>query len=92
MKFEWDPKKADANAAKHAVSFEEAVTVFRDPLYLIFADPDHSVNESRFLAIGSSGEGRLLVVSFTERAGATRLISARKATKKERRIYEEEDC
>lgn len=91
MKFEWDPKKADANKAKHAVSFEEAVTVFRDPLYLIFADPDHSVNESRFLALGSSGQGRLLMVSFTEREAATRIISARRATRKERRIYEEED-
>jgi uncharacterized DUF497 family protein len=88
--FEWDEEKAAANLKKHGVSFEEAKTVFRDPMYLIFADPDHSIDENRFLAIGISEAKRLLIVSYTERELATRLISARTGTRRERRMYEED--
>jgi uncharacterized DUF497 family protein len=91
MKFEWDPAKASANEKKHSVTFEEAVSVFQDPMFLIFADPDHSINEARFLALGVSDSGALLMVSYTERPNATRLISARKASRRERKKYEEED-
>ena len=91
MKFEWDDEKAEANVKKHGVAFNEAKTVFRDPMYLIFADPDHSVDEKRFLVIGTSESDRLLFVSYTERQAATRIISARKATRRERKRYEEED-
>ncbi len=91
MKFEWDDEKAEANLKKHGVAFDEARTVFRDPMYLIFADPDHSVDEKRFLVIGMSESDRLLFVSYTERQAATRIISARKATRRERKRYEEED-
>lgn len=90
MDFEWDDEKAKSNQAKHKVSFEEAQTVFEDPFYLIFADPDHSKKESRFIALGASNKDRLLAVAYTERRGATRLISARKATRTERKYYEEE--
>lgn len=89
MRFEWDPEKADANLEKHKVSFDEAMSVFKDPLYLIVADPDHSFDEHRFIVIGESHKRRLLVVSYTERPPATRLISARKATRSERKYYEE---
>ncbi len=91
MNFEWDAEKAEANVRKHGVSFDESKTVFRDPMYLIFADPDHSVSESRFLALGISDASRLLFVSYTERESATRIISARKATRRERKLYEEEN-
>lgn len=90
MDFEWDADKAAANLAKHQVAFEEAKTVFDDPLFVVFADPDHSLEESRFLILGESGQGRLLVVAHTERAQAVRLISAREATRQERKAYEEE--
>ena len=90
MTFEWDDAKAKANIKKHGVSFEEAATVFRDPLYLVFSDPDHSVKESRFLVFGESSEGRLLVVSYTQRSKSVRLISAREATRRERKHYEED--
>ncbi|HQU17600.1 MAG TPA: BrnT family toxin [Fimbriimonadaceae bacterium] len=90
MAFEWDDDKARANIEKHGVSFDEAATVFRDPLYLIFADPDHSVEEARFIILGESSERRLLIVSYTQREYAMRLISAREATRKERMHYEEE--
>jgi uncharacterized DUF497 family protein len=89
MKFEWDPRKAALNLAKHGVSFEEATTAFRDPLSATAPDPDHSVGESRFITFGLSAKGRLLVVSHTERGETIRLISARLATKQERKIYEE---
>jgi uncharacterized protein len=89
MEFEWDEEKAESNLAKHDVSFEEAKTVFDDALFLIFADIDHSLEEKRFLIMGESDKGRLLVVSFTERETVTRLISARKATPTERKFYEE---
>ena len=87
--FEWDARKAEANLKNHGVSFEEALTVFADPLGTIFDDLDHSTSERRELIIGHSAEHRLLVVSFTERNMRTRIISARDATARERRDYEE---
>ncbi len=87
--FEWDPKKAEANARKHGVTFHEASTVFGDPLGLLMPDPDHSLGEERYLVLGMSNRERLLVVSFAERPPRTRLISARRATRRERRRYEE---
>ena len=88
MSFEWDEGKAKSNIAKHDVSFDEATSVFDDPLFLTFADPEHSIQERRFVIMGESARGRLLVVSYTERAGSTRLISARQVTRKERKAYE----
>jgi uncharacterized DUF497 family protein len=90
MEFEWDEEKAAANLAKHDVSFEEAQTVFDDPLYVDFYDPDHSFDEHRYIIIGMSQPGRLLIVSYTERDNATRLISAREVTRGERETYEED--
>ena len=87
--FEWDPKKAEANLSKHGVSFREAVTAFGDPLSMNMADPDHSEAEERFIVLGMSDRYRLLVVSYTERPPRTRIISARLATRNERRQYEE---
>jgi hypothetical protein len=89
MEFEWGEKKAAANLSDHGVSFDEAKTVFDDPLYVDFYDPDHSYDEHRYIIIGESQQGRLLIVSFTERGGVTRLISARELTPAERRAYEE---
>ncbi len=90
MQFEWDRRKADSNRAKHGVSFDEASTVFDDPLACIFDDKDHSVEEEREIIIGNSILGQLLVISFTERLDdVIRIISARKATKIERQEYEE---
>ena len=90
MRFEWNTEKAEANLKKHGVSFDEAKTVFSDPLFVIFADPDHSFEEKRFVIMGESKQNRLLVVSYTERKTATRLISAREATRPERKKYEED--
>ena len=87
-RFEWDPEKTRINEAKHGVAFEEALTVFADPLARIFDDPDHSSAEAREIIIGHSNTERLLVVCFTERADAIRLFSARKATRRERVDYE----
>jgi hypothetical protein len=87
--FEWDPAKAAANILEHGVSFEEAATVFHDPLAKIHDDPDHSATERRDIIIGQSRQGRMLVVSFTERGSNIRLISARPVTRRERRDYEE---
>lgn len=90
MKFEWDSNKAAANERKHkGVSFQEAASVFGDPLTVSFPDPDSSEGEYRFLAFGVSRSNRLLVVSYTERPGSIRIISAREATRPERRIYED---
>ena len=89
MEFEWDPDKAARNIAKHGVAFSEAATVFGDPLALTFFDPDHSDDEDRYLTFGDSIEGRLLIVSHTDRADRTRIISARVATRRERKIYAE---
>lgn len=88
--FEWDPAKAKRNLAKHGVSFDEASTVFADPLALLMPDPDHSVDEERYVLLGMSNRRRLLVVAFAERSPRTRLISARMATRRERRQYEED--
>ena len=90
MDYHWDNKKAARNVSKHGVSFQEAVTVFDDPLFVVFADPDHSVREERFIIMGESSQGRLLVVTYTQRPNGIRIISARKATPKEREAYEEE--
>ena len=87
--FEWDTRKAAENFKNHGVAFDEAVTVFADLLANIFDDPDHSGNERRELIIGHSAGQRLLVVSFTERDRRTRIISAREATTRERKDYEE---
>jgi uncharacterized DUF497 family protein len=87
--YEWDDDKAKLNAEKHGVSFEDAATVFGDPLYVEFYDPDHSTDENRYLIVGRSTEGRLLIVSYTERENSVRLISARELTPAERRAYEE---
>ena len=88
MKFEWDETKAARNVSKHRVSFEEAKTVFDDPLYIDFYDPDHSEQEARYLMVGESNQRRLLIVSYTEQGELTRLISAREVTRSEREAYE----
>lgn len=87
--FEWDVDKAAINLRKHEVSFNEATTVFADPLAMLMPDPDHSVGEERHLVLGTSSAGRLLVVSHAERSPRTRLISARPATRNERKQYEQ---
>ena len=89
MRFEWDPDKASANLDTHGVSFEEAATVFGSPLAVTFFDPDHSESEDRFLTFGVSQENRLLVVVHSDREDSTRIISARAATRRERRQYDE---
>ena len=91
MAFEWDEEKARKNFAKHGVSFEEAQSVFDDDNAGIKDDPDHSLGEHREIIVGHSAAGRLLLVSFTERAENVRIISARAATPRERRFYEEEN-
>lgn len=88
MRFEWDIKKAQSNLHKHGVSFEEARSVFDDTLSAILPDEDHSITEKRWLVLGMSCQGRVLLVSFAERDSALRIISARKATRKEIRQYE----
>ncbi len=88
MKFEWHGTKAAANLRKHGVSFNEAATVFADALANVFPDLDHSDDETRFLIIGMSEAGRVLVVSHTDRDERTRIISAREATRTERNFYE----
>ena len=88
MEFEWDPDKAEANLTKHNVSFHEASTVFGDPLALTFNDPDHSIKEHRFITFGHSRLNHILVIVHVERTGKTRIISARRATRQERKIYE----
>ena len=90
MKFEWDPKKAASNFSKHRVSFDEALTVFADPLAKIFDDEDHSTEEQREIIIGHSANHRLLLVCFAaQQQESIRIFSARKATKQERKDYEE---
>ena len=89
MEFEWDPEKASSNVQKHGVTFNEAATAFGDPLAITFADPDHSMDENRYLTFGISRLDRLLVVSHTERRGRVRIINARLMTRQERRIYEQ---
>ncbi|MFM7602960.1 MAG: BrnT family toxin [Pseudanabaena sp.] len=89
MKFEWDKNKAAKNLAKHGVSFDEAKTVFDDPLYVDFYDSHHSDKEARYLIVGQSNLRRLLIVSYTERRNSIRIISAREVTKSEHEAYEE---
>jgi len=86
--FEWQPNKAERNKQKHGVTLEEAATVFDDPLAVIFDDGAHSIDELREIIVGHSLQNRLLLVSFTERMGSIRIISARRATARERRDYE----
>ena len=88
MEFEWDPEKAEINVTKHGVAFAHASTVFGDPFSMTFHDPDHSDDEDRYITIGSSAVDVLLIVSHTDRDDRIRIISARKATRRERRIYE----
>ena len=90
MRFEWDPEKARSNLRKHKVSFEEAATALRDPMAATGCDPDHSGGEERFVTFGVSERGRLLVVAHTEEHDILRIISARVASKGERKIYEED--
>lgn len=89
MRFEWDAAKAAVNVRKHGVSFDEAASVFLDPLAVSGADPEHSTREVRYLTFGISGLGRLLAVAHTHRPGGIRIISARRATRSERKVYEE---
>jgi len=91
MQFEWDGTKAESNLRKHGVSFDEAVTVFYDPLAATFGDPDHSPEESRLITVGYSVRERLLIVSHVERGSTTRVISARCANARERKRHEGED-
>ena len=91
FEFEWDPAKARENRKKHRVAFEEALTVFADPLARIFDDPDHSLDEQREIIIGHSVQHRLLIVSFTERPPKVRVISARRATRSEQQDYERDN-
>jgi len=88
LPFEWHEEKAKENFRKHKINFEEAKTVFNDPFLMTFPDPEHSESEQRYLNIGSSSKGRVLVVIHTERETNIRIISCRKATTKERRVYE----
>ena len=89
QQIEWDAGKALANLKKHGVPFDEALTVFADPLARILDDPDHSIDERREVIIGHSTQRHVLVVGFTERGAKTRIISARSATARERQKYEE---
>lgn len=89
LKFEWDAEKAASNVRKHGVSFDEAGSVFLDKLAVSGPDPDHSEGESRYITFGMSSLGRLLVVSHTYRPGSIRIISARRVTRVERKLYEE---
>jgi hypothetical protein len=88
MQFTWDAAKAEQNALAHGVSFQEATTVFGDPLAGTILDPDHSVGEERYITIGHSSAGQLLVVCHTEQGDTIRIISARRATSHERQDYE----
>lgn len=91
MNFEWDPKKAFRNRAKHSVTFEQAVTAFGDFMSVTVPDPDHSTQENRFILVGLSDQGRLLVVAYVERGDHVRIINARLASRRERMNYEEAD-
>jgi len=88
LEFPWDERKALANVHKHGVRFEEAVTVFVDPLARLYDDPDHAAAETRFLLVGHSLGGRLLLVVHAEKHDTIRIISARQATRRERRAYD----
>jgi len=90
IEFEWDPDKATKNVKKHQVSFTEASTMFSDPLSMTFFDPDHSIDENRYITVGLSHLGKLLIVAHADRGDRIRIISARKTTHRERRFYEEQ--
>ncbi|MCP4657538.1 MAG: BrnT family toxin [bacterium] len=90
LDFEWDPDKAQRNLRNHRVAFREAATVFRDPLGITGYDPDHSEEEDRYMTIGASTTGRLLMVAHTDRHDRIRIISARELTRLERQAYEDE--
>ena len=87
--FEWDEAKAEQNLGKHGITFEEARTIFGDPFSMTIADPKHSADENRYVDIGTSATGRMLVVVYTERGGRIRIISCRRATRTERKAYEQ---
>ena len=89
MQFEWNQDKANLNLKKHGVSFNEASTVFNDPLSVTFPDPDHSYGEERYVTIGLSSASRILIVPHTDRGDSVRIISAPEATRNERRFYED---
>lgn len=89
MRFEWDPAKATRNLEKHGLSFQEAATVFGDPLASTFPDPDHSGSEQRYITVGHTRRGRVVVVAHADRDDAVRIISARDATPREKRDYEQ---
>jgi len=89
LQFEWDPNKAARNVEKHHVSFDEAATVFDDPVFITVIDEEHSADEERYITIGRSQRGRLLLVAHTDHEGRIRVISARKATRRERKFYAE---
>ena len=89
VEFEWDPGKATANVRKHRISFNEAATVFGDSLSTTVADPDHSLDEHRYITVGLSIRDRLLMVAHADRGERIRIISARKLTSNEKRAYEE---
>jgi uncharacterized protein len=89
MEFEWDTNKAESNYKKHGISFEEAATIFNDSLSITFPDPHHSIGESRYVIIGISRFGQLLIVAHTDQGDTIRIISARKATRSEKRFYEQ---
>jgi uncharacterized DUF497 family protein len=91
VNFEWDPGKARQNRRKHRVSFHEAATVFGDPLAVTYPDPDHSTSEQRFITVGMSSTGRVLIVAHADRDGNIRIINARKTTQRERKHYEEKN-
>jgi uncharacterized DUF497 family protein len=90
LTFEWDDAKAHANLQKHGISFEEAASAFGDPLSVTIDDPDHSADEARFLLLGATHIGQVVVVAHTERQDNIRIISARRATRQEKRDYERE--
>lgn len=89
LNFEWDEDKAKANIKKHGVSFDEATTVLVDPFSITIPDPEHSVKEQRYIDIGCSDKGHILVVVYIERGSSLRIISCRKAASPERKLYEE---
>ena len=88
LTFEWDSRKARSNLAKHGVGFQEASTIFGDPLSLTIPDPGHSLSEKRYITVGRAFSGKLLVVVHTERGDNIRIISARRASRRERKFYE----
>lgn len=89
MKFEWDPHKAASNRLKHGVSFQESASVLGDPLSITYHDPDHSATEHRFITVGMSPSGQVIMVAYTDRGDNIRIISARRTTRQERKHYEE---